>query len=315
MGRRYASGQAAWQLRDRLIAELNGLRSSDDAAKWAHRNLPEKNKLTTSDARAVEDAFHAKFLRIRSASEPAEIALPPSTRRKPREAKPKKRRFGAIDKSALAMPEPRRVRDRDQNLSPGLPRLICGRQPADAHRLRFAQSRALKGRVHGSAVPRTHREAHKCGDEAVWWRNRSVDPTVAARSLWDESRSPQLRQATATDRLATPGGSWKRSIRSGRYQPHPRIQPADWRWCAWLCAPTLPLQGLARLAVAGRGTPSKERRLVMRAVHLTILPRPFGLSGTVAWSVGAVRSGASRSSSPAIPTKVNRLAEVCPARS
>ena len=38
-------------LRDRLIAELTGLGSSDDAAMWAHRCLGEKNRLTAADAR------------------------------------------------------------------------------------------------------------------------------------------------------------------------------------------------------------------------------------------------------------------------
>jgi hypothetical protein len=32
-----------------------------------------------------------------------------------------------------------------------------------------------------------HREVHRCGDEAVWWRGKGVDPTDAARSLWLES--------------------------------------------------------------------------------------------------------------------------------
>ena len=49
------------QLRDRLIAEVHELGSSDDAATWAHKSLADKNKLTAADAQAVEDAFQAKL--------------------------------------------------------------------------------------------------------------------------------------------------------------------------------------------------------------------------------------------------------------
>jgi hypothetical protein len=31
-----------------------------------------------------------------------------------------------------------------------------------------------------------HRELHRCGDEADWWRKVGVDPTIAARTLWLE---------------------------------------------------------------------------------------------------------------------------------
>jgi hypothetical protein len=57
-------------------------------------------------------------------------------------------RSKVIDKSALALPEPRRVRDRDHVKSVAKqPCLICGRRPSDAHHLRFAQSKALGHKV------------------------------------------------------------------------------------------------------------------------------------------------------------------------
>jgi hypothetical protein len=34
-----------------------------------------------------------------------------------------------------------------------------------------------------------HREVHRCGDEAKWWRNTGVDPTVTARALWLTGRA------------------------------------------------------------------------------------------------------------------------------
>jgi hypothetical protein len=66
--------------------------------------------------------------------------------------------------------------------------LVCGRRPADAHHLRFAQSLALGRKASDEfTVPLCrghHREVHRCGDEVAWWTNVGVDPTVTARMLW-----------------------------------------------------------------------------------------------------------------------------------
>src|SRR5262249_2210647 len=49
-----------------------------------------------------------------------------------------------IDKSVLAIAEPKRIRDKEHLRFVALqPCLICGRQPSDPHHLRFAQLRAL----------------------------------------------------------------------------------------------------------------------------------------------------------------------------
>jgi hypothetical protein len=57
--------------------------------------------------------------------------------------------------------------------------------------LRFTQSRALGRKVSDEfTVPLCrghHREVHRCGDEAAWWRKVGLDPTVAARTLWLET--------------------------------------------------------------------------------------------------------------------------------
>ena len=56
----------------------------------------------------------------------------------------RRRRSEKIDKSVLTFPEPRRVRDRDHvRFIAKQPCLVCGRQPSDAHLVRFAQSSAL----------------------------------------------------------------------------------------------------------------------------------------------------------------------------
>ena len=195
------------QLRDWLISEAGKLGSSDEAATWAHKSLRDKNKLTVADAQAVEEAFRAN-LEALSVSGPSEAAEPAPAPAKPydgREARRKKsqRRSQAIDKSVLAIPEPRRVRDHDHVRSVAQhPCVICGRRPADAHHLRFAQGQALGRKVSDEfTVPLCrghHREVHRCGDETAWWRAAGVDPAIAARALWLESHPLPIGQEEPT---------------------------------------------------------------------------------------------------------------------
>jgi hypothetical protein len=66
--------------------------------------------------------------------------------------------------------------------------VVCGRQPSDAHHLRFAQPRALGRKVSDEfTVPVCrlhHRELHRHGDEAAWWAGLKIDPVPIAVSLW-----------------------------------------------------------------------------------------------------------------------------------
>ena len=183
------------RLRDKLLAELYTLGSGDDAATWAHRNLRAKNDLTTDDAERIEVAFQTRLASF--ATHNAETALPAEagterplmsngSRPGDRAGRPPSQ---AIDKSELAIPEPRRVRDRDHVKSVAKqPCIICGRQPSDAHHLRFTQARALGRKVSDEfTVPLCrghHREVHRCGDEGEWWRTAGIDPRAAARALW-----------------------------------------------------------------------------------------------------------------------------------
>jgi hypothetical protein len=75
------------------------------------------------------------------------------------------------------------------------PCLVCGRQPADAHHLRFAQSAALGRKVSDEfTVPLCrvhHRELHRCGDEVEWWSKCAVDPLGMASVLWAQTHPPR----------------------------------------------------------------------------------------------------------------------------
>ena len=179
------------------------LSSADEAALWAHRNLRAKNDLTAADAQRVEEAFQARLatLPVGATGEPVQQTPTDELSRGPYlEGTDNRPHSKVIDKSLLALSEPRRVRDRHHVKAVAKrPCLICGRQPADAHHLRFAQHPALGRKVSDEfTVPLCrghHRELHRCGDEAAWWRNAGIDPTTAARALWLETHPVPISQS------------------------------------------------------------------------------------------------------------------------
>jgi hypothetical protein len=188
---------ASARFRDQMPEELNAVGSEDEATKWAHRRLAEKNKLNAADAKHVEEAFRAKLLSfaihhaegLPEAKSSAQASTTGDQGGKKRNPVP---RSPAVDKSALTHPEPRRVRDRDHvRFVAQQSCLVCGRKPCDAHHLRFAQNYALGRKVSDEfTVPLCrghHRELHRHGDEAGWWNKLGLDPTNTARVLWLET--------------------------------------------------------------------------------------------------------------------------------
>jgi hypothetical protein len=168
--------------------------------------LPDKNTLTTVDARRVEISFRAKLAAIENASSGGELAVtsPGATSSSPdvsdvavpREnsgseaveippALPE-RPAGPSDEDGFAQtPEKtvcsrqrlpgKAIRLRDKGYCKFVARqacVVCGRAPAEAHHLRFAQPRALGREVSDEyTVPVCrlhHRELHHYGDEVSW---------------------------------------------------------------------------------------------------------------------------------------------------
>jgi hypothetical protein len=101
--------------------------------------------------------------------------------------------FGSkIDKSALALSEPRRVRSKEHlRFVASQPCLVCGRAPSQAHHIRYAQSKGLALKVSDEfTVPLCalhHTEIHARGDERRWWEQRKIDPLPIAQDLWRKS--------------------------------------------------------------------------------------------------------------------------------
>ena len=191
--------EASTALRDQLIGELKDLNSAEQAADWAHRALAAKTSLVLADARQVELAFQLKLSTLMP-DQPTAVEHPKALRRSPRGQS----RATSINKTVLALAVPRRIRDREHVKSVAKqPCLVCGRRPADAHHLRFAQSRALGRKVSDEfTIPLCrghHRELHRSGDEAAWWKKAGIDPTTTARALWLETHPlPAISDSKAT---------------------------------------------------------------------------------------------------------------------
>jgi Rad52/22 family double-strand break repair protein len=95
-----------------------------------------------------------------------------------------------IDKSALALSELKRIRSKEHlRFVAQQPCVICGRTPAHAHHVRYAQSRGLALKVSDEfTVPLCavhHSENHATGDERRWWHERKIDPLAIAQELWN----------------------------------------------------------------------------------------------------------------------------------
>jgi len=205
-------------LREKLLTGLGNITSADLAAAWAREALTDKNSLTATDAKLVEDAFERRVSELpssdaavpsndqSSASQiegPRVIAIPEST--DPARAK-------GIDKSILAVAAPRRYRNPEHlRYVAQQACLICGRKQSDPHHLRYLQPHALGRKASDEfAVPLCrshHRAVHRTSDEQAWWKAAGIDPVKVARRLWRQTRlddGQKRHQAGLAARPETP---------------------------------------------------------------------------------------------------------------
>jgi hypothetical protein len=223
-GRTILGPDVSAALRDRLVREVARLGSAVEAGQWARTALPAKNTLTASDARLVEVAFGLRVSifeneeALRGAGPAgslamAERAVPSSGPPGPRSAVvgprswngegAKAPKLAGIDKSVLAIGEPRRYRDRAHlEFVASQSCLICGRRPCDPHHLGFTQKRALGRKVSDEfTVPLCrlhHRELHRSRNERAWWSRAGIDAIKIARTLWKKTRAAGSKASTET---------------------------------------------------------------------------------------------------------------------
>ena len=205
--------EASCATREQLLTEIAGIVAGAELHRWAHRGLPIKNTLTSADAQLVEDAFQIKLAALGVALENGWAPAMSDTVRQPLKpqsasdgqasepphaGEPSQKPISRIDKSLLSLPLPRRLRDKPHlQFVTKQPCLVCGRQPCDAHHLRFAQSRGLGLKVSDEfTVPLCrahHRELHQSGKEVEWWARKSIEPIGIARQFWLETHPLQAQ--------------------------------------------------------------------------------------------------------------------------
>ena len=197
-------------LRDQLIAEIQACKDEDELAVWAHGSLPAKNSLASLDAQPVEASFQARLAAWGDAqddnlSETAPTIIEAKMVQPKLETEKPSRPKDLSPERVRVMAKPLRLRDKThRKFVTAQPCIVCGRTPADAHHLRFAQPRALGRKVSDEfTVPLCrlhHRELHRAGDERRWWKDLKVDPLHTARRLWLQSRidDPDFGRAELT---------------------------------------------------------------------------------------------------------------------
>ena len=192
------SAEASAGLRDQLISELEQLGAHEAVATWAQRALPLKNRLSATDAQAVEAAFEAQLSQL---GEAASVSGPKNWDADGADREPE----GPEPKAQTAAPISKPVRERDRDhlrFVATQPCLVCGRTPSDAHHLRFAEPRAMGRKVSDRfAVPICrlhHRELHRRGNERAWWQSQGIDPLVSAADLWGRKHAIEPAAAGLT---------------------------------------------------------------------------------------------------------------------
>jgi hypothetical protein len=199
-------------LRDRLLKALATVTSTDMAETWAREAMTLKPSMTTDHAALVEDAFVEKLALAASATAESSDEAPAITSASVGANTVAPARPGdGIDKSMLALPIPRRYRNKAHlRYVAQQPCLLCGRKPSDPHHLRYMQPRALGRKASDEfSVPLCrihHRLVHRLGNEAAWWKEAGIDPIDVARKLWDHTRYAEGREGAASaNELSRPG--------------------------------------------------------------------------------------------------------------
>ena len=226
---------ASRESRDKLVSEIAVLDAVDGAIEWANQSLDAKNALIGDDASIVEAAFRSRMQVLEpevyplnpKPSEPAiiaaETALQPGSGSSanpsavadervlvngPQEPTGPGNSQRLEGVSSLTLVKLRRRRDRDHlRFIARQPCALCGRQPSEAHHIRFAQPRALGRRVSDEfTVPLCrvhHRELHRQGDERAWWNKANIDPMPIALRFWQHTRGV-LPDATTNGNVEEP---------------------------------------------------------------------------------------------------------------
>ena len=168
---------------------------------WAGQALTAKNSVTAAYAQLVEEAFERRLLELPAPDAPA----PANDDAVPSQAE-EARQAAAIDaepadRGGRRLALTKRAGDcRPAPLSqPGAPSVrgpasvpCLWPQASNPHHLGFTQPRALGRKASDEfAVPLCrshHRAVHAPATSWTWWKAAGIDPILAARKLWKQTR-------------------------------------------------------------------------------------------------------------------------------
>src|SRR6266446_5923035 len=106
-GTPFLSSDESAALRDRLLGEIAGLQSQESATNWAQGALAAKNRLSTEDAKLLEEAFEKRLSELLSSESAIVSVAPPESLSAGRHEIPKMDEPNAdqagIDKSVLTV--------------------------------------------------------------------------------------------------------------------------------------------------------------------------------------------------------------------
>lgn len=207
-----------------IQSDIEACTNIENLTSIASKILQAKNHLSADESKSIEDLFARRMTELAEKEAPEFLADslnesklhskgPKNTEqqttrikrvaknRRPTEDDPSAASNSIalkIDKSELALGEPRRLRDKNHlRFVASKPCLICERTPTDAHHLRFAQPRAMGKKTSDEfTVPLCrahHRENHQVGREELWWKAQKIDPLETAALLWRTSRGGDLK--------------------------------------------------------------------------------------------------------------------------
>jgi hypothetical protein len=225
-------GEASAALREVFLKEISVLNSADEALAWACQSLAAKSTLTVEDASLIDAAFRGRIQALepelftpehlplktlqssdttKSQDGTAELISPADESKVSLLSRtpPKLQEYlriptaGAQNLPAL---KPRRRNKDHLKFISSQPCIVCGRQPCEAHHLRYAQPSALGRRVSDEfTIPLCrvhHRELHREGDERLWWTRSNIDPMPIALKFWYQTRGISADQPPGDTRPA-----------------------------------------------------------------------------------------------------------------
>ena len=139
------AAEASAARRQELLGEIAACASFDQIDGWTVGGLPAKNTLQATDSQLIEDAFRKKLAELVPLSEgrsqvsgaqPEAISQSSVVAGTPALTAEQDLNFEHF----AVTPKPRRLRDKHhRQFVSAQPCLVCGRQPSDAHHLRFTQ--------------------------------------------------------------------------------------------------------------------------------------------------------------------------------